>query len=99
MSFEQIHELFEQGMLWMCIALAVVCALAGMVLLLRRIVASPAFRRLRLRRGGGGLVLFAIAMLFNSYPTNADKNRAGYSLQFYDFSQYQKLPMWKGNEE
>ena len=77
MSFEQIHELFEQGMLWMCIALAVVCALAEMVLLLRRIVASPAFRRLRLRRGGGGLVLFAIAMLFNSYPTNADKNRAG----------------------
>ena len=47
-----------------------------MVLLLRRISASPTFRSSRLRRGGVGLVFLAVAMLFNSYPTNADKNRA-----------------------
>ena len=27
MSFQRIHELFGQGMLWMCLALAVTCAL------------------------------------------------------------------------
>ena len=76
MSFQRIHELFGQGMLWMCLVAAIVCGLAGAVLLLRRISASPTFRSTRLRRGGVGLVLLAVAMLFNSYPTNADKNRA-----------------------
>ena len=76
MSFQRIHELFGQGLLWLCLVLAVVCAWAGMVLLLRRISASPTFRSSRLRRGGVGLVFLAVAMLFNSYPTNADKNRA-----------------------
>ncbi len=76
MSFQRIHELFGQGVLWMCLVLAIACALAGMVLLLRRISASPTFRSSRLRRGGVGLVLLAVALLFNSYPTNADKNRA-----------------------
>ncbi len=60
----------------MCLVLAVACALAGMVLLLRRISASPTFRSSRLRHGGVGLVLLAVVLLFNSYPTNADKNRA-----------------------
>lgn len=88
MSFQQIHELFGQGMLWVCLVAVVVCALAGMALLLGRISASPTFRSSRLRSGGIGLVLLAVAMLFNSYPTNADKNRANGSVPpSYPFAQ------------
>ena len=70
-----LYETYQSALMLACLVGFVVFSLLTVVASFLRLNIAAAIRRVRIRGGLIGLTLFALAMLFNSYPTHADKNR------------------------
>lgn len=76
MDLFQTTELFRRAILLVCVSGLVICAVVMAILSLVRLWKTETFQRFRQSGALVGLSVFAVALLFNAFPTQADKNRA-----------------------
>jgi len=81
MNIHQTIEFIRHAILFACLAGLVVCILAILTLSLVRVWRSNAIQSLLHSGCGVGLAVLAVVMMFNGYPTHADKKRAGYGTE------------------
>ena len=77
MDVSQTIEFARHAVLAACLCGLFVSASATLAVRAARMLASGPFRKLRQRHGVAALAVLSVVMIFNGYPTNADKARAG----------------------